>query len=196
LTPASGCQDHTALPSASAQFVKRASASIASSPASVTIAIRPSVGWTGIDIGVIWVFCKSEYFRGWGLTGITRRANQWDSVAVLPSASRLSQESGNAILPFSPCGRRWREAPDEGSPSESTEFAETDPSPVRDASHRVHPLPQGERGREHSASLNPRPAESASARSPQTLATPRSARHAPSAPDGARRRTTLDAPRR
>src|SRR5882672_8412710 len=35
-------------------------------------------------------------------------------------------------------------APDEGSLS-----AETDPSPVRDASHRGHPLPQGERERKN-----------------------------------------------
>jgi hypothetical protein len=58
-----GCQDHTALPSASAPFVSvpsiahepkpalrsrhtpNAAASTASHPASVTIAIRPSVGW-------------------------------------------------------------------------------------------------------------------------------------------------------
>jgi hypothetical protein len=44
LTPASGCQDHTTSPSASAPFVKGASASTASRPASVTIAIRPSSG--------------------------------------------------------------------------------------------------------------------------------------------------------
>jgi hypothetical protein len=42
LTPASGCQDHTVLPSASAPFVKSASASTASRPAFVTIAKRPS----------------------------------------------------------------------------------------------------------------------------------------------------------
>src|SRR6202021_1676738 len=36
---------------------------------------------------------------------------------------------------------RTKSAPDEGSLS-----AETDPSPVRDATHRGHPLPQGARG--------------------------------------------------
>src|ERR1700732_10621 len=46
LTPASGCQDHTTSPSASAPFVKSASASTASRPASVTIASRPSE-WGG-----------------------------------------------------------------------------------------------------------------------------------------------------
>jgi hypothetical protein len=44
LTPASGRQDHTTSPSASAPFVKSASASTASRPAFVTIASRPSVG--------------------------------------------------------------------------------------------------------------------------------------------------------
>ena len=44
LTPASGCQDHTTSPSASAPFVKGTSTSTASRPASVTIAIRPSSG--------------------------------------------------------------------------------------------------------------------------------------------------------
>src|SRR6202048_67191 len=44
LTPASGCQDHTTSPSASVPFVNCTSASTASHPASVTIAIRPSSG--------------------------------------------------------------------------------------------------------------------------------------------------------
>jgi hypothetical protein len=44
LTPASGRQDHTTSPSASALFVKSASASTASRPAFVTIASRPSFG--------------------------------------------------------------------------------------------------------------------------------------------------------
>jgi hypothetical protein len=46
LTPASGRQDHTFLPYASAPFVIGASASTASRPASVTIANRPSE-WGG-----------------------------------------------------------------------------------------------------------------------------------------------------
>jgi hypothetical protein len=67
LTPASGCQDHTALPSASAPFVIGASASTASRSAAVTIATRPSVGRDGSGYRLIWVFGKSEYFckRGW-----------------------------------------------------------------------------------------------------------------------------------
>ncbi len=47
LTPASRRQNHTTSPSAFAPFVKGASASTASRPASVTIAIRPSVGRDG-----------------------------------------------------------------------------------------------------------------------------------------------------
>jgi hypothetical protein len=67
LTPASGRQDHTTSPSALAPFVKGASASTASRPASVTIAIRPLWGGTVVDIEVIWVRTKQEYFcgRGW-----------------------------------------------------------------------------------------------------------------------------------
>src|SRR5437879_1571414 len=43
---------------------------------------------------------------------------------------------------------RTKSVPDEGFAS-----AETDPSPVRDAAHRVHPLPQGERGRNAESSM-------------------------------------------
>src|SRR5258708_28015928 len=65
--------------------------------------------------------------------------------AIARFISRIGRKrrgGSRLFLPFSPCGRRWREAPDEGSLS-----AERNPSPVRDASHRVHPLPQGVRGR-------------------------------------------------
>ena len=68
LTPASGCQDHTTSPSADRALVSCAPASIASNPAFVTFAKRPSVGWTGVDIQLIWVFGKSEYFCKEGLT--------------------------------------------------------------------------------------------------------------------------------
>jgi hypothetical protein len=47
LTPASGCQDHTTSPSASASLVKEAAASTASRLAFATIMIRPSVGQDG-----------------------------------------------------------------------------------------------------------------------------------------------------
>jgi hypothetical protein len=79
LTPASGCQDHTALPSASGAFVKTPSASITSRPASVTIAKRPlPKGRDGWTYNLICLFWKSEYFAIRGLTGnceLTRRAN-------------------------------------------------------------------------------------------------------------------------
>src|SRR3984957_13784373 len=57
------------------------------------------------------------------------------------------------LLPFSPCGRRWREAPDEGYLTARSVFAEIDPSPVCDAAHRSHPPPQGERGRKRTGSM-------------------------------------------
>ena len=50
LTPPPRRQDHTSSPSASAPFVKGASTSTASRPASVTIASRPSVGRDSIRI--------------------------------------------------------------------------------------------------------------------------------------------------
>src|SRR5260370_14886739 len=68
LTPASGRKDHTPSRSASAPFVKSASASTASRPASVTIASRPSE-WdeTAGDIEVIWGAGEAVYFckRDW-----------------------------------------------------------------------------------------------------------------------------------
>jgi hypothetical protein len=61
--PASGHQDHTTSPSASALFVRSASASTASRPAFVTIASRPSV-WDGTaaDMKVICANTEAEYF--------------------------------------------------------------------------------------------------------------------------------------
>jgi hypothetical protein len=54
--PASRHQDHTTSPSVSAPFVKGASASTASRPASVTIASAPRVGRDGMnyrsDLGI------------------------------------------------------------------------------------------------------------------------------------------------
>src|SRR5258707_6324753 len=75
LTPASGRQDHTTLPSASAPFVIGASASTASRPASVTIANRPSVGRDGKSYSLICISEKQKYFckRGW--TRANRKAN-------------------------------------------------------------------------------------------------------------------------
>jgi hypothetical protein len=92
LTPTARRQDHTSSPSAttsrqrfrrvwypSAEALAKADkapsssaplASTASCPASVTISSRPSVGQDGINIKVIWAFCKSEYFS---LRGLTKR---------------------------------------------------------------------------------------------------------------------------
>src|SRR6266436_5879492 len=62
LTPASRRQDHTTSPSASKTLSSLAPlASIASNPASVTIAIRPSSGVDGGVYGVIRDFGKPEY---------------------------------------------------------------------------------------------------------------------------------------
>src|SRR5258708_34276755 len=75
LTPASGRQDHPPSPSASAPFVRSASASTASCPASVTISSRPSVGQDGKSYSLICISEKQKYFceRGW--TSATRKAN-------------------------------------------------------------------------------------------------------------------------
>jgi hypothetical protein len=62
LTPASRRQDHTTSPSASAPFVKGASASIASRLTFVTIAKRPSGRRDGAIIALIWGSCETEYF--------------------------------------------------------------------------------------------------------------------------------------
>ena len=79
LTPASRRQDHTTSPSASALSSKAPLASIASRPASVTMASAPRVGRDGGIRKVICGFGKPEYFfeRGW-----TTRANH------LPHRSR------------------------------------------------------------------------------------------------------------
>src|SRR5450631_3388972 len=61
LTPASGCQDHTTSPSASAPFVIGASASTASRPANVTIAYRPCWNGTGKSI-ILLLPCRQVKF--------------------------------------------------------------------------------------------------------------------------------------
>jgi hypothetical protein len=70
LMPASGHQDHTTSPSASAPFVKGALASTASRPAFVTIAKRPSE-WDGTaaDRKVICANTEAKYFCAGGWTG-------------------------------------------------------------------------------------------------------------------------------
>src|SRR3984893_10208938 len=81
LTPASGRQDHTTSPYAATSLVRslgdrsqafrqpalrarraqNAAASTAPHPASVTIAIRPSVGETGTVLDLIWGAREQEY---------------------------------------------------------------------------------------------------------------------------------------
>jgi len=75
LTPASRRQNHTTSPSASVPFVSGTSASIASRPAFVTIASRPS-WWneTAALIILIWVFRERKYFCKWGWTGNRSRS--------------------------------------------------------------------------------------------------------------------------
>jgi hypothetical protein len=48
-------------------------ASIASNPASVTIAIRPFEGWTAINMKVIWVRREQKYFCEEGWTEIAKQ---------------------------------------------------------------------------------------------------------------------------
>src|SRR5258705_9466935 len=90
------------------------------------------------------------------MRGLTPRRQTPHPSAMLRIAATLSHRGRGEEKPgrFFPSplvgegGALWSalallSAPDEGSHS-----AETDPSPVRDAAHRGHPLPQGERGRE------------------------------------------------
>src|ERR1700710_502731 len=62
-----------------------------------------------------------------------------------PSAASRISEGGefSSLLPLWEKAILAKRGSDEGSPCAETEFAERYPSPVRDASHRVHPLPQG-----------------------------------------------------
>jgi hypothetical protein len=96
LTPASGCQDHTTSPSASAPFVKSASASTASHPAAVTIACRPSVGRDAkssrCDLGIV----KTEIFLRKGLD--TKIAEQ--PVGQISRPVRRSSKGGRCNLPL------------------------------------------------------------------------------------------------
>ena len=85
-----------------------------------------------------------------GAEGRTRERRRLASAGLqLRRASGLPEEGGEglAFLPFSPCGRRWREAPEEGWPQNERPRPPL-PSRRRFASS-IHPLPQGERGREN-----------------------------------------------
>ena len=84
LTPASGRQDHTTSPSASARFVKRAFASTASRPTFVTIAKRPSEGrdWSVLSLRL--PKREAKYFCRWGLDS----PNQPEATAELSFSAR------------------------------------------------------------------------------------------------------------
>jgi hypothetical protein len=96
LTPASGRQDHTTSPSASAPFVIDTSASTASRPASVTIANRPSVGRDGESYSLISISEKQKYFCKWDWTAqislirfnkLAVRRNGGSARRAIPTAS-------------------------------------------------------------------------------------------------------------
>jgi len=71
LTPASGCQDHTAFPYATTAFVIRRHCVTASHRAFVTIAIRPSHRVRRAKHRSFFWFWKSEYFCLKGLTFVS-----------------------------------------------------------------------------------------------------------------------------
>src|ERR1700750_1391343 len=52
---------------------------------------------------------------------------------------------GGYFLTLSPCGRGWRASRDASRVRGYAPSMDLNPSPALDASHRVHPLPQGER---------------------------------------------------
>src|SRR5438477_9375100 len=91
--PASGHQNHTTSPSASAPFVSAAFASIASRPAFVTIAIRPSVGRDGavynFDLGQ----ARTELFLQIGLDS----PNQIDPVQQIPLWAQARSCTGHGL---------------------------------------------------------------------------------------------------
>src|ERR1700740_1887857 len=68
LTPASGCQDHTSFPPASNTLVRSAIRVHRIPPRAGDVAQRPPEwDWMAVNIELIWVFGKPEYFfkRGW-----------------------------------------------------------------------------------------------------------------------------------
>src|SRR5216683_6811660 len=118
LTPASGRQDHTTSPSAATSLVRtlcdhsqvfrlalqspraqNAAASTASHPASVTIAIRPSV-WDGMRkvLEVIWGVRKQKYFCKWGWTPLS--TNRPTGKSLHGSESILSSCPGRGAAFF------------------------------------------------------------------------------------------------
>jgi hypothetical protein len=93
LTPASGRQDHTTSPSASAPFVIGASTSTASCPASVTIANRPSVGQDGREYTNDLAFRKIRIFLRKGLDRRTGKARS--TSLICPSGNQCRATFGD-----------------------------------------------------------------------------------------------------
>jgi hypothetical protein len=88
LMPASGHQDHTTSPSASAPFVKSASASTASRPAFVTIASRPSVGR---DANLIFLFLPGRQAK-FGKSEIGAGRRWYAMAAPAPADTGIRRE--------------------------------------------------------------------------------------------------------
>jgi len=94
LTPASGRQDHTTSPYASAPFVKGASASTASHPALVTTRETPLVpGRDRINILLIWVRRQQKFGKTeiWSLAAATSLVT-----SVLARGSRLHDNASRS----------------------------------------------------------------------------------------------------
>src|SRR3984957_12394550 len=91
LTPASGCQDHTPSPSASAPFVKGPSASTASRPAFSDDRETPLiVGRDREQYRIIRIFCKAEYFFWRSLTTQVCSGTGTSEV-ICPTTSRITR---------------------------------------------------------------------------------------------------------
>jgi hypothetical protein len=93
LTPASGRQDHTTSPSASAPFVIGASTSTAPHPASVTIAIRPSSGTGWREYASDLLFRKIRIFFRRGLDRQISNVQSTSLICPSGNQSRLAARS-------------------------------------------------------------------------------------------------------
>ena len=146
LDASNGRQDHTALPSASAPFVG-ARPSLMSKLTLRRLVARPALPRPPLpapyvrddrDTPLLWARDGGSCRVDLGLSAKRNifRARAGQVLSDLPvgqSHSDITQRCARMRRrsSFSPCGRRWREAPDEGfSPRRQTPHAETDPSSV------------------------------------------------------------------
>ena len=90
---------HGPKPALQPRRVQNAAASIASHPASVTIAIRPSVGWDKIGYEVICVRRKQKYFCKEGWTGKSA------PICLSGKSSRAVRRTENRRRPTHNCHR-------------------------------------------------------------------------------------------